>query len=97
MSTDLKCATVAGSGILVDVATSTTIGETRIRSIVARTGSAGEYVIESTNALGKVSRIKFPVASEISMDFTDCGIRMYGTIVSVVAPASASFLTVMYG
>lgn len=97
MSTNLKCATVAGSGILVDVATSTTIGETRIRSLIARTGTAGEYVIQSTDALGGVTRIKIPVASEISMDFTDMGVRMGGTIVSVVAPASASFLSVLYG
>ena len=97
MATNLKCATVAGSGILVDVATSVTIGETRIRSIVARSGSAGEYVIQSTDVLGGVTRIKIPIASEISMDFTDVGVRMGGTIVSVEAPASASFLTVFYG
>lgn len=97
MATDLKCATVIGSGTLLDVATSTTIGECRIRTIVANVSGRGAFVIESTNAMGKVSRIKFWATNSENIQLNENGVRMFGTEVSVVAPVSDAQLTVFYG
>lgn len=90
-----------GSGILVDVTTSVTVQDTRIRSIYA-TG-VGEYVMDgtSTTPLGSTAGniIKWAmstVSDSVHIDWSDFGIRVDG-VVSVTAPTSASTVTVFYG
>jgi hypothetical protein len=95
MSTNLRCAYLTGSGALQDVATSAAVGETRIRNVHA-VGS-GEWTIQSTDALGGVSRIRFQCSGTATLELTDFGVRMNGSAVSVVAPASASYISVFYG
>ena len=98
MTTNIRSAFLVGSGVLVDITTSATVQDTRIRSIHA-TGS-GIYILDgtSTTALGTVAGniVKFDVTGSAYLDWTDLGIRVDG-LVSVTAPPSAATLTVFYG
>ena len=101
MTTTLREGYIIGSGAVLDVTTSVTVTDTRIRSVYA-TG-IGTFLITgtSTDVYGntKGNNIKFAMttasdASEIF--FSDLGIKMNGTV-KVSAPASASTVAIFYG
>ena len=101
MTTTLREGYIIGSGAVLDVTTSVTVADTRIRSVYA-TG-VGTFLITgtSTDAYSNIkgNNIKFTMttasdASEIF--FTDLGIKMNGTV-KVSAPTSGSTVAIFYG
>jgi hypothetical protein len=101
MTTTLREGYIIGSGAVLDVTTSVTVTDTRIRSVYA-TG-IGTFLITgtSTDAYGTIkgNNIKFAMttasdASEIF--FTDLGIKMNGTV-KVSAPTVGSTVAIFYG
>jgi len=101
MTTTLREGYIIGSGAVLDVTTSVTVADTRIRSVYA-TG-IGTFLITgtSTDAYGTIkgNNIKFAMttasdASEIF--FTDLGIKMNGTV-KVSAPTVGSTVAIFYG
>ena len=101
MTTTLREGYIIGSGAVLDVTTSVTVADTRIRSVYA-TG-VGTFLITgtSTNPYGTIkgNNIKFAMttasdASEIF--FTDLGIKMNGTV-KVSAPTVGSTVAIFYG
>ena len=101
MTTTLRERYIIGSGAVLDVTTSVTVTDTRIRSVYA-TG-IGTFLITgtSTDAYGTIkgNNIKFAMttasdASEIF--FTDLGIKMNGTV-KVSAPTVGSTVAIFYG
>jgi hypothetical protein len=101
MTTTLREGYIIGSGAVLDVTTSVTVSDTRIRSVYA-TG-VGTFLITgtSTNPYGTIqgNNIKFAMttasdASEIF--FTDLGIKMNGTV-KVSAPTVGSTVAIFYG
>ena len=101
MTTTLREGYIIGSGAVLDVTTSVTVADTRVRSVYA-TG-VGTFLITgtSTDAYGTIkgNNIKFAMttasdASEIF--FTDLGIKMNGTV-KVSAPTVGSTVAIFYG
>ena len=101
MTTTLREGYIIGSGAVLDVTTSVTVADTRVRSVYA-TG-IGTFLITgtSTDAYGTIkgNNIKFAMttasdASEIF--FTDLGIKMNGTV-KVSAPTVGSTVAIFYG
>ena len=101
MSTTLREGYIVGSGAVLDVTSSVTVSDTRIRSLFA-TG-VGTFLITgtSTDVYGNIqgNNIKFAMttasdASEIF--FTDLGIKMNGSV-KVSAPTSGSTVAIFYG
>ena len=101
MTTTLREGYIIGSGAVLDVTTSVTVADTRIRSVYA-TG-VGTFLITgtSTDPYGTIqgNNIKFAMttasdASEIF--FTDLGIKMNGTV-KVSAPTVGSTVAIFYG
>ena len=98
MSSNIRSAFLVGSGVLVDITTSVTVVDTRIRSIHS-TGS-GIYILNGTSVTPLNSTagniIKFDVCGTSYLDWPDIGIRMDG-LISVTAPTSTSTIAVFYG
>jgi hypothetical protein len=101
MSTTLREGYIVGSGAVLDVTSSVTVSDTRIRSLFA-TG-VGTFLITgtSTDVYGNIkgNNIKFALttandASEIYL--TDLGMDMNGTV-KVSAPTSGATVAVFYG
>ena len=101
MTTTLREGYIIGSGAVLDVTTSVTVADTRVRSVYA-TG-VGTFLITgtSTDPYGTIqgNNIKFAMttasdASEIF--FTDLGIKMNGTV-KVSAPTVGSTVAIFYG
>lgn len=101
MTTTLREGYIIGSGAVLDVTTSVTVTDTRIRSVYA-TG-IGTFLITgtSTDAYGTIkgNNIKFAMttasdASEIF--FSDLGIKVNGTV-KVSAPTVGSTVAIFYG
>jgi len=101
MTTTLRQGFIVGSGTPLDVASSVSLTDTRIRSVFA--SGVGTFLITgtSTDSYGNIkgNNIKFTLttandASEIY--FTDLGIQMNGTV-KVSAPTSASTCAIFYG
>jgi len=101
MSTTLREGYIEGSGVVLDVTSSVTVSDTRIRSVFA-TG-VGTFLITgtSTDVYGNIkgNNIKFTLttatdSSEIYL--TDLGMDMNGTV-KVSAPTSAATVAVFYG
>ena len=101
MSTTLREGYIVGSGAVLDVTSSVTVSDTRIRSLFA-TG-VGTFLITgtSTDAYGNIkgNNIKFTLttatdASEIYL--TDLGMDVNGTV-KVSAPTSVATVAVFYG
>jgi|TARA_R110000787_G_scaffold12659_1_gene40656 hypothetical protein len=96
MSTDLRSGQPAGggagSGTLVDVLTSVTLEDTRIRGFAA--SGIGTFAIKASN---NIIKFTLTTASDANSEiFTDAGFKMIGNV-SVSAPTSASTLIVFYG
>jgi hypothetical protein len=101
MPTPIRSAHLVGSGVLVDITTSATVQDTRIRAIYA-TG-VGTYTLDGTSVtpIGSTAGniIKFAISTvsdNTQITLPDIGIRVDG-LVSVAAPTSASTITVFYG
>ena len=101
MSTTLREGFIAGSGVVLDTATSVTVADTRIRGLFA-TG-IGTFLITgtSTDSYGNIkgNKIKFVLTS--ACDASDImlpegGFVMQG-VVRVSAPTSAATVAVFYG
>ena len=98
MSANLRSAFLTGSGILLDITTSVTVADTRVRAIHATGSGVYQVVGTSTTPLGSIAGniIKFGVSGSTDIYLSDIGVRMDGNI-TVSAPASASTITVFYG
>jgi len=101
MATNIRSAHLVGSGVLVDITTSATVQDTRIRAIHA-TG-VGTYVLDGTSTTpfnstaGNIIKFNLTTTNDLThIHLPDVGIRVDG-LVSVTAPTSAATITVFYG
>lgn len=101
MPTNIRQGFVTGSGAVVDVASSVTVADTRVRSLNA--SGVGTFLITgtSTDEHGtlKGNNIKFVNTTNNDVNevyVPEFGIRMNGPI-KVSAPTSASTVTLFYG
>jgi len=101
MTTTLREGYVIGSGAVLDVTSSVTVSDVRIRSLHA--SGIGTFLITgvSTDPYGNIkgNNIKFTLttANDVgSLTFSDLGVKMDG-IVHVSAPTSTAETAVWYG
>ena len=101
MSTTLREGFVTGSGAVLDVASSVTVSDTRVRALHA--SGVGTFLITgtSTDAYGTIkgSNIKFTLTTANDagdLIFPDMGLQMNG-VVKVSAPTSAATVAIFYG
>ena len=101
MATTIRQGFVTGSGAVLDVASSVTLADTRIRSINA--SGVGTFLITGTSTTDrghiKGNNIKFvnTTANDVNeLYFPALGIRM-DSAVKVSAPTSASTVAIFYG
>ena len=94
MSINLKCSYTIGSGAVLDVVTSVTVQDTRLRGI--HVVGSGLVIVEATDELSQITRIAVQVSGTYTQEFNAIGVRMSGPVF-VSAPASATYTTLYYG
>jgi hypothetical protein len=101
MATNIRQGFVTGSGAVLDIATSTTISDTRIKGVTY--SGIGTFLITgtSTDPYGnlKGSNLKFIGTTAVDAGdiyVPDFGLRVNGPV-KVSAPSSASTVGIFYG
>ena len=101
MPTNIRQGFVTGSGAVVDVASSVTVANTRVRSLNASV--VGTFLITgtSTDEFGTIKGNNIKFVNTTNNDVNDVyipefGIRVNGPV-KVSAPTSASTVTLFYG
>lgn len=101
MSTTIRQGYVVGSGAVLDVVSSVTLADTRIRGIFA--SGVGTFLITgvSTDPYGNKTGTNLKFNLTTNVDATDIflpaeGIRMEGPV-KVSAPTSAATVAIFYG
>lgn len=101
MSTNIRQGHVVGSGAVLDVTSSVTLADTRIRGIFATGIGSFQITGTSTDSYGNINGNNFKFALTTAVDATDIilpdgGIRVNGPV-KVSAPTSAATVAIFYG
>jgi hypothetical protein len=98
MSTNLKSSYTVGSGAVLDVVTSVTVQDTRVRGMHIVGSGLFKIEAQTTDPFGtvKISRIAVQVSGSYTQELNMIGVRMNGPVF-VSAPASATYTTLYYG
>ena len=101
MATNIRQGFVTGSGAVLDVSTSVTVANTRIKGILY--SGIGTFLVEGqdTDALGNVNgnQIKFVGTTAVDAGdiyIPDFGVKVVGPV-KVSAPSSAATVAIYYG
>ena len=101
MSTNIRQGFVTGSGVVLDIATSTTVADTRIKGITY--SGVGTFLITgtSTDPYGNLKGNNFKFNGTAAVDASDIYIPDFGMkvngVVKVSAPTSTATVGIFYG